>query len=116
MQSYRKVFDYRKYYYDYFLLFFHHIIRIIYTNKRNTMKNKTLVEMYNETKKLPTPSASFIEEICKATSRREMTVRAWVTGRIVPEINIQRVLAQHFDASVETLFPSKRKDHDCDRT
>lgn len=77
-----------------------------------SMNNSSLIDIYNEIKKRPTPAADFIKELCEATNRCEMTVRAWVTGRIVPERNIQLLIAMHMQIDVDVLFPSKDTNHD----
>jgi hypothetical protein len=77
-----------------------------------SMNNSSLIDIYNEIKKRPTPAADFIKELCEATNRCEMTVRAWVTGRIVPERNIQLLIAMHMQIDVDVLFPSKDSNHD----
>ena len=77
-----------------------------------SMNNSSLIDIYNEIKKRPTPAADFIKELCEATNRCEMTVRAWVTGRIVPERNIQLLIAMHMQVDVDVLFPSKDSNHD----
>lgn len=71
------------------------------------MKGKTLTEIYNEKKKLPTPAAKFIAELCELTHRSKITVILWVRGKVRPDINTQRVIAMHLKTDVETLFPSK---------
>lgn len=51
------------------------------------MKGKTLTDIYNEKKKLPTPAAKFIAELCELTHRSRITVIMWVKGRVRPDIN-----------------------------
>lgn len=76
------------------------------------MSNSSLIDIYNEIKRRPTPAADFIRELCEATNRCEMTVRAWVTGRIIPERNIQLLIAMHLQIDVDVLFPTKEPCHD----
>ena len=69
------------------------------------MTDKTLKEIYEEQKKLPTPANAFIFKLCEVTHRSEMTVRSWLTGKYRPDINTQIVLAHHLKTSVESFFP-----------
>ena len=75
------------------------------------MKGKTLTDIYNEKKKLPTPAAKFIAELCELTHRSRITVIMWVKGRVRPDINTQRIIAMHLKTDIEILFPSKQQRH-----
>ena len=72
------------------------------------MIGNTLTEIYNEKKKLPTPAANFIAELCELTHRSKITVIMWVKGRVRPDINTQRIIAMHLKTDVESLFPQKQ--------
>ena len=72
------------------------------------MSNKTLKEIYEEQKKLPTPANAFVSKLCEVTHRREITVRGWLSGKYRPDINTQIVLAMHFNTDVDTLFPPQK--------
>ena len=69
------------------------------------MINRTLKQIYDEQKKLPTPANAFVSKLCEVTHRSEMTVRSWLMGKYRPDINTQIVLAQFLNTSVESLFP-----------
>lgn len=69
------------------------------------MKKKSLVEIYNDTKKLPTPAEQLIKELCNVTHRTSHTVKGWVRGHFRPDINTQIILSQYFGTDRETLFP-----------
>lgn len=69
------------------------------------MTNKTLKEIYEEQKKLPTPAQAFVTKLCEVTHRNEITVRGWLSGKNRPDINTQIVLAYHFKTNVDSLFP-----------
>lgn len=75
--------------------------------KLKTMSNKTLLEIYKERKELPTPAMNFIHELSAVTTRSVTTVQGWLTGKYRPDINTQRVLAQHFNSEASILFPPK---------
>lgn len=71
------------------------------------MISKTLREIYDEQKKLPTPANAFITMLCKVTHRQEMTVRGWLSGKYRPDINTRIIIAQHLKADANALFPPK---------
>ena len=73
------------------------------------MTNKTLKEIYDEQKKLPTPANAFVLKLCGVTHRSEMTVRSWLSGKYRPDINTQIILSQYFDTPVESLFPPQKQ-------
>lgn len=75
------------------------------------MNGKTLTEIYNEKKKLPTPAAKFIAELCELTHRSKITVILWVRGKVCPDINTQRIIAMHLKTDIEILFPRKQQRH-----
>ena len=69
------------------------------------MNENSLTGIYNQRKKAPTPAVVFIEDLSTATNRSINTVRTWVTGKRVPDPNIQKVISLHLNISVEELFP-----------
>ena len=73
------------------------------------MKKRTLVEIYNDRKKRPTPAEQFIIELSDVTHRTSHTVKGWVRGHFRPDINTQIILAKHLNSDVESLFPSNNK-------
>ena len=75
------------------------------------MNNSSLIDLYNQVKKEPTPAAKFITDLSKATNRCESTVRMWVTGRREPEINVKQVISFFFGIEIDELFPSHNQSH-----
>ena len=75
------------------------------------MNNSSLIELYNEVKKKPTPAAKFISDLSEATNRCESTVRMWVTGRGEPEINVKKVISLFLGIEIDKLFPSQSQSH-----
>lgn len=73
------------------------------------MSNKSLRDIYEEKKDLPTPAAVFVEELGKVTHRSEVTVRSWLSGKR-PDINTQIVIAMYLKSDVETLFPPQENE------
>lgn len=71
------------------------------------MSNKTLLEIYRERKRMPTPAMNFIKELSEVTHRSEMTVKGWLTGKFRPDINTQIVLAHHLNSDADILFPKE---------
>jgi len=69
------------------------------------MNENSLTGIYNRVKKEPTPAIAFIKELSKLTNRSIPTVRTWVTGKITPDTNIQKVISLHLNIKVEELFP-----------
>ena len=69
------------------------------------MANKTLIEIYEEQKNMPTPAQAFVTKLCEVAHRNEITVRSWLSGKARPDINTQIGLAMHFRTDVDALFP-----------
>ena len=72
------------------------------------MRNKTFIELYNESKSKPTPAQEFISEVPRITHRSEMTVRMWLAGNQVPDSLVQSVIADHFGVDMAGLFPTEK--------
>ena len=69
------------------------------------MKRKSLRELYDVELRKPTPATQFVREVMRVTQRRETSVRQWLAGNYYPDVNTQRILAEHFDTTPELLFP-----------
>ena len=67
--------------------------------------NKTFAELYEESKKKPTPAQEFVAEVARITHRSETTVRMWLAGNQVPDALVQSVIADHFGVDMAGLFP-----------
>lgn len=70
-------------------------------------KNKSFIELYNESKSKPTPAQEFVAEVAKITHRSEVTVKMWLCGNQIPDALVQSVIAEHFGVDVAGLFPTK---------
>lgn len=78
----------------------------INTNQNNmSMNQKSFRDLYEEEKKKPTSAQIFISDVAKLTKRSEATVRMWISGRQVPDVLAQSLIAEKFNVDVETLFP-----------
>lgn len=86
---------YTKYYNDYFKLFL--IISI--------MAEMSFVKIYETVKAKPAPGAVFVKQMAELTHRSEISVRKWLSGKTIPDINCQIILEQHFGVPRKTLFP-----------
>lgn len=73
--------------------------------KEKARREPTFVERFQRTKLAPTPSQQFILEICNITGAAENTVRMWICGAQVPSLPSRKLIALHFNTSVEALFP-----------
>lgn len=73
-----------------------------------TKQPKTFIELYRATKKLPTPAKDFIRDICNITGSAESTVRMWICGAQMPSAPARKLIAKHFGARVEELFPDTK--------
>ena len=104
LQSYYKDLDYHN---NYRILFefLSTFIKIIIIQTAKTMNENSLVGLYDKAKKEPTPAVVFIEDLSKATNRSVNTVRTWVTGKRIPDPNIQKVISLHLNKDVDVLFP-----------
>ena len=71
------------------------------------MEKKTLVELYEDELKKPTPAKAFVTQIASITCRSEMTVRMWLMGRQSPDELAKRVLAEKLGVDQKVLFPEK---------
>ena len=74
------------------------------------MRNKTFIELYNESKSKPTPAQEFISEVARITRRSESTVRMWLANNQVPDALVLSVIADHFNVDMAGLFPEKGGD------
>lgn len=72
------------------------------------METKTFSELYYETKKQPTPTQLFIEEIAKLTKCKTETVRSWAIKKVNPGKYIQIIISAHFGVPASKLFPPKK--------
>ena len=68
------------------------------------MARNMLAEMYFSIKEKPSPASKFVKELAAATHRSETSVRKWIAGDIIPDINTQILIAKHLGVEVETLF------------
>ena len=68
------------------------------------MAKNMLAERYFSIKEKPTPASKFIKDLAKATHRSETSVRKWIAGDIIPDINTQILIAEHLGVEVESLF------------
>lgn len=72
------------------------------------MRKVSFSEMYNERKRLlkeRTPAQIFIDEVATLTKRSPVTIRMWLSGKQVPDLCTQTVIAQHFNVEPSGLFP-----------
>lgn len=65
---------------------------------------KTFKDCYKEVSTM-SPKKMWIQRIAKVTHRSEATVRMWLSGRQVPEVLIQEIIAKELGVPVEGLFP-----------
>lgn len=75
------------------------------------MSDKTLVGVYRLKKKMPTQADIMVSELCEITHRSPLTVKSWVLGHHVPDINTQIIIAKHLQSEPAILFPAKKKGH-----
>lgn len=68
------------------------------------MGKNVLAEIYFSIKEKPTPASTFVKELAKVTHRSETSVRKWIAGDIIPDINTQILIAEHLGVEVKTLF------------
>ena len=68
-------------------------------------KKKSLKELYNERKQMPTHAEMFITEVAELTHRSANTVKMWLLGRQVPDELTQSVIADHFNVDINGLLP-----------
>ena len=66
---------------------------------------KTFKDCYEEVSTM-SPKKMWIQRIAKVTHRSEATVRMWLSGRQVPEVLIQEIIAKELGVPVEGLFPT----------
>lgn len=71
-------------------------------SKKNA--NMTLGDYYRS---LPDPKKKFVESIAKLTFSSENAVRRWIAEDTVPSAIKRKVIAEHLQIPVESLFPSK---------
>ena len=69
---------------------------------------KTFKDCYKEVSTM-SPKKMWIQRIAKVTHRSEATVRMWLSGRQVPEVLIQEIIAKELGVPVEGLFPKEVK-------
>ena len=69
---------------------------------------KTFKDCYEEVSTI-SPKKMWIQRIAKVTHRSEATVRMWLSGRQVPEVLIQEIIAKELGVPVEGLFPKEVK-------
>lgn len=85
---------------------------ILVTKKINDMSKNKLAEIYYSLKEKPSPAYEFIAGLASATHRSENSVRKWISGEIIPDINTQLIIADYLKMDVRTLFePKRRKCH-----
>jgi len=73
----------------------------------------TLKELYNKAKEQPrpdTPANVFVRKVAAVTKKSEIAVRRWLSGESQPDALTQEVLAKHFGATPEALFPTNNLD------
>lgn len=66
---------------------------------------KTFKDCYEEVSTM-SPKKMWIQRIAQVTHRSEATVRMWLSGRQVPEVLIQEIIANELGVPVEGLFPT----------
>lgn len=66
----------------------------------------SLVELYKEKQKEPTPANQLIKQIQNATGRSEIAIRLWLAGKSKPEPLVQRVVADALGLDPDYIFPS----------
>lgn len=66
---------------------------------------KSFKECYEEVSTM-SPKKMWIQRIAQVTHRSEATVRMWLSGRQVPEVLIQEIIANELGVPVEGLFPT----------
>lgn len=71
------------------------------------MTEKSFKDIYKERKLQPTPAQCFIKEVADLTHRSEVTIKMWLLGKQIPDQLTQQVIAEHFNTSINTLFPVK---------
>lgn len=74
----------------------------------NTTDQLTFKQLYEAAKAQPSPATAFVNDVAALTHRTEITVRKWLSGQIVPDMNIQVVLELHFKTPKEVLFPTAK--------
>ncbi|WP_289075724.1 hypothetical protein [uncultured Bacteroides sp.] len=72
------------------------------------MEQKTFREIYEALDPVP-PKTKWILRIAKATMRSENAVRMWLSGRQIPDLLVQSVIAKELGVPVEGLFPTNQK-------
>ena len=81
--------------------------KIIATSKKKYCM-KTFKDCYKEVSTM-SPKKMWIQRIAKVTHRSEATVRMWLSGRQVPEVLIQEIIANELGVPVEGLFPNEEE-------
>lgn len=71
------------------------------------MTHKTFKALYEEQKKKPTAAQVFVSEVARLTKRSEVTVRMWLSGQQVPDELAKSIIAERYNVSVDSLFPTK---------
>lgn len=74
-------------------------------NNMEKVKRMTFKDLYLQEREKPTPAQSFIEEIAELTKRSVNTVRAWVSGKQVPDALAQSQIAEKYNLDISHLFP-----------
>lgn len=72
------------------------------------MEQKTFREIYEALDPVP-PKTKWILRIAKATMRSENAVRMWLSGRQIPDMLVQSVIAKELGVPVEGLFPNNQQ-------
>lgn len=72
------------------------------------MEQKTFREIYEALDPVP-PKTKWILRIARATMRSENAVRMWLSGRQIPDMLVQSVIAKELGVPVEGLFPNNQQ-------
>lgn len=70
----------------------------------------TLTERYEEAKRqpkvAPTPAEAFVKEVAAIAKCTDLSVRRWISGKVLPDALTRSVLADHFGCTEQELFPA----------
>ena len=69
------------------------------------MYQTSLVNIYREIKKKPTPCELFVRELAEETHRSISTVQKWVTGAQTPDNAAKHAISKYFKTPISVLFP-----------
>lgn len=76
------------------------------------MYQTSLINIYREIKKKPTPCELFVKELAEVTHRSISTVQKWVTGAQTPDNAAKHAISEHFNIPISVLFPEPNETSD----